>query len=149
MEHQPSVKLVTGEEGQGKISFISASADQATRTFRVEVEIDNKNAKLRDGITTDINIPLSETKAHLFSPAILVLNDEGQIGVRTVDENNTVIFMPVQLLSDNEKGVWVSGLPDKVRVITVGQEYVLNNQKVSVTENFVKKPKKRQQDNKS
>ena len=125
-------RLITGEKRKGKIRFISSSADQNTRTFRVELEIDNKDAKLRDGVTADINIPLAQTSAHLFSPAILVLNDIGQIGVRTVNKANVVKFLPVKLLSDNKNGVWVAGLPDKVRVITVGQEYVIHGQKVLI-----------------
>ena len=132
LDMQAKVQMITGEERDGKIRFISSSADKETRTFRVEVEIQNKEAKLRDGVTSDINIPLALTNAHQFSPAILVLNDQGQIGVRTVDQNSIVRFLPVKLLSDDKHGVWVSGLPDQVRVITVGQEYVIHNQKVIV-----------------
>ena len=54
----------------------------------------------------------------------LTLDDEGQLGLRTVDADNRAKFLPVTLLRDTREGVLVSGLPDKVSVITVGQEYV-------------------------
>lgn len=128
------IQIISGKTKEGKIRFVSSSADAATRTFRIEVEIENKTASLRDGLTADINIPLQFTKAHRLSPAILVLNADGQIGVRTVDDKNTVSFVPVKLLSDSADGVWVAGLPETVRVIIVGQEYVIHGQKVRVTE---------------
>ena len=134
-------RLLTGEMREGTLSFISPSADKDTRTFRIEVEIQNNKASLRDGVTADINIPLSLTKAHRFTPAILVLSDNGQIGVRTLDRQNMVKFMPVKLLADDAKGVWVGGLPDEVRIITVGQEYVMDGQKVQVTETNKEKSK--------
>ncbi|MGH1351958.1 MAG: efflux RND transporter periplasmic adaptor subunit [Methyloligellaceae bacterium] len=129
-----SVKLISGQVSQGKIRFISSSAEEKTRTFRIELEIENKDAKIRDGLTADIDIPLKLTKAHLFSPAILVLDADGKIGVRTVGDDSRVIFKTVKILSDSPDGIWVAGLPDKVRVITAGQEYVVQGQAVRASE---------------
>jgi membrane fusion protein, multidrug efflux system len=36
----------------------------------------------------------------------------------------------VTIVSDGPDGMWVAGLPDRVNVITVGQEFVTNGQKV-------------------
>ncbi len=83
-------------------------------------------------MTLDIDIPLQMTEAHSLPPSILVLSQEGKIGVRTVDEKNRVRFIPVDILTDSPQGVWVSGLPETVRVISVGQEYVSHNQLVRV-----------------
>ncbi len=129
-----SVKLVSGQVSKGKIRFISSSAESKTRTFRIELEIENKDAKIRDGLTADIDIPLKLTEAHLFSPAILVLDSDGGIGVRTVSDDNKVVFKSVKILSDSPGGIWVGGLPDTVRVITAGQEYVVQGQRVRVSE---------------
>ncbi len=128
------VKLVSGQISDGQIKFISSSAEAKTRTFRIELDIDNKDASIRDGLTADIDIPLKLTKAHLFSPAILVLDENGKVGVRTVTEDNKVAFIPVKILSDSPGGIWVAGLPDKVRVIIAGQEYVVEDQLVRTTE---------------
>lgn len=123
--------LVTGQTAKGEIGYISPSADPATRTFRIELVVDNADAKLRDGVTAEIAVPLQGTEAHRFSAAILTLDDEGRVGVRTVDEDDTVRFLPVEILSDTGDGVWVSGLPKTVTVITVGQEYVADGERVA------------------
>lgn len=122
--------LVTGETVEGEIAYISATADPETRTFRVELHADNAERRFRDGVTAEIIVPLEAEEAHHFSPAILTLDDEGRIGVRIVDGDDRVRFMPVEIIADGPDGVWVSGLPEEIRVITVGQEYVTAGQKV-------------------
>jgi multidrug efflux system membrane fusion protein len=118
-----SAALVTGQTVEGKIRFIAERADTATRTFRLEVELPNPDAKLRDGVSADIKIPVKQVMAQKISPGILVLDDNGVYGVRIVD-HGIVHFAPVQIVSDDPSGMWVSGLPDQVTVITVGQQYV-------------------------
>ena len=57
-------------------------------------------------------------------PSALTLNTEGQIGLRTVDDAGLVAFEPVTVLRDTAQGVWLTGLPDTLNVIVVGQEFV-------------------------
>ncbi|MDE2183857.1 MAG: efflux RND transporter periplasmic adaptor subunit [Alphaproteobacteria bacterium] len=123
------VSLVTGQTVEGKVRFVSGRADPTTRTFRVEVEVPNPDAKLRDGVSADIKIPVRKISAQKISPGILVLDDSGTVGVRTV-ANGTVRFLPVRIISDGPDGMWVAGLPQRVNVITVGQEFVTNGEKV-------------------
>lgn len=127
-------KLITGEELDGRIRYISRSADQATRTFRVELEVSNEEAGIPDGITADITVPTRSVAAHMISPAVLTLDDKGVIGVRIVDKANVVSFVPVAIISDSAEGVWVTGLPRTVTLITVGQEFVSAGQKVQTAD---------------
>lgn len=115
--------LVSGETVQGHVRFIADRADATTRTFRLEVELPNPQAKLRDGVSADIRIPVRNVTATKISSGILVLDDNGVVGVRTV-ESGMVRFKPVQIVSDGPDGMWVTGLPDAATVITVGQEFV-------------------------
>jgi multidrug efflux system membrane fusion protein len=121
--------LVTGETVKGKVRFVANKADPATRTFRVEVQLPNPNNKLRDGVSADIHIPVRKLPAQKISPGILVLDDSGEVGVRIV-EKGIVHFMPVHIVTDNPSGMWVTGLPHKVTVITVGQEFVKDGERV-------------------
>ncbi len=123
-------ELVTGETVSGHIRFISPSANITTRTFRIELEVANPERHLRDGVTAQIKIPLAPEPAHLLSSSLLSLDDAGQVGVRVVDEENIVQFLPTRILADSSKGVWVGGLPGAIRLITVGQDYVRSGQKV-------------------
>ena len=125
--------LSSGERHKGAVSFISSSADPNTRTFRIELEVPNENSSLRDGITAQIQIPTVAVRAHQILPSSLVLNDEGQLGVRAAADNERVVFYPVSILAEDPSGVWVTGLPETVTVIVVGQEYVSEGQKIKVT----------------
>ena len=125
--------LVTGESRSATVTFVSESADEATRTFRVEATVRNGDNALRAGVTAALTVPLEPVLAHFVSGSVLTLNDEGVIGVRGVDENDTVVFYPVSIIGEEPNGVWLSGLPQSFSLITVGQDFVLDGQKVSPT----------------
>jgi multidrug efflux system membrane fusion protein len=124
-----SAKLVTGETVTGTVTFVADRADPATRTFRVEVQLPNPDAKLRDGVSADISVPVRHVRAQHISPGIMVLDDSGVPGVRVVI-NGRVKFLPITIVSDGPDGAWVTGLPDNVDVITVGQQFVSDGQHV-------------------
>ena len=126
-------KLITGERIEGKVRFIAKSSDSATRTFRMELEVANPGGTIRDGVTAEIHINANKVEAHRISPAILSLDEKGGVGVRILDATKHVRFMPVQILGDSPEGVWVTGLPKTVTIITVGQEYVTNGQEVEAS----------------
>lgn len=124
-----SVTLVTGEETEGRIRYIASASDTETRTFRVEVEVENAARQIRDGVTALANLELEPLKAHLMSPAQLTLSDDGIIGVMLVKEGKAQ-FTPVNILANDKDGVWLGGLPETITVISIGQEYVKSGQPV-------------------
>jgi multidrug efflux system membrane fusion protein len=126
-------RLTDGRDVRGRVTFLSRSADPETRTFRVDIDVANTDMSIRDGQTADILIASAGTQAHLLPASALTLNDNGDLGVRLVDDSNTVRFAAVTLLRDTSEGVWVSGLADDVNVIVVGQEYVVQGVKVDPT----------------
>lgn len=127
-----TARLVTGQEVRGKVRYIATAADPATRTFRFEIEIPNPQRRLRAGVTSEIRVPYEEVRAHLVSPAILSLDDEGAIGVRIVNDDGVVEFHRAQIVADETAGVWLGGLPDTITLITVGQEFVRAGDRVEV-----------------
>lgn len=131
-----SAKLISGRYITGEVTFIASSADKNTRTFRVEISVDNKDRTIRDGVSAEIYIKGKEEPAHKISPAILSLNDQGKLGVRTVTSDNRVEFKEINILEDTNSGMWVSGLGEEARIITLGQEYVFQGQTVNVKETF-------------
>ncbi len=127
-----NISLVTGDNIQGKLTFVSKSASVATRTFRVEAEIANPSGIVRDGISGTLVIDTDPVLAHKISPSILLLADDGELGVKTVNSENMVEFFPVQIIQDTEEGIWVAGLPDFSNIIVLGQGFVETGQIVSV-----------------
>ncbi|WP_170382666.1 efflux RND transporter periplasmic adaptor subunit [Ruegeria atlantica] len=130
---EASAQLVTGRQVAGRVTFLSRSADETTRTFEVEITVPNPDLTIRDGQTADIRISADGAKAHLLPQSALTLNNEGQVGVRTVGAGSIVDFMPIKLLRDTAEGIWVNGLPETADVIVVGQEFVTQGVKVKPT----------------
>jgi len=125
-----TAKLINGQEIQGTVTFVSRSADQTTRTFRVEIEADNADLSISKGQTSEILIASDGTQAHLLPQSALTLDDSGALGVRTVDDKSQVLFFATDLIRDTIKGVWLKGLPEKANVIVLGQEYVTDGVEV-------------------
>jgi multidrug efflux pump subunit AcrA (membrane-fusion protein) len=133
---EATAKLISGRLISGEVAFIGSSADKNTRTFRVEISVENKDTTIRDGVSAEIYIKGKKEPAHKISPAILSLNDQGKLGVRTVTKENKVEFKEIKILEDTSSGMWVSGLDQEARIITLGQEYVFQGQTVNVKETF-------------
>jgi multidrug efflux system membrane fusion protein len=121
--------LATGDTLTGRIRYVSAAAEAGSKTFRVEVHADNPQG-LPVGVSATIRIPLGETRGHFLSPAWLSLNEAGEMGVKNLDDGNRVAFRPVEVIRTQRDGVWVAGLPDSIRLITVGQGFVQAGERV-------------------
>jgi multidrug efflux system membrane fusion protein len=119
-------RLATGEIVRGLIRYVAPVADEATRTFVVELEIDNSSGKLRVGGTAELRIPAEEVLAHRISPSLLTLDDAGNVGVKIIDSNGLVEFVVADIALSSNDGIWIAGLPQDATIITVGQGYVEN-----------------------
>jgi multidrug efflux system membrane fusion protein len=119
-----SARLATGLVAPGRVRYVAPVADESTRTFAVELEIDNPRGELPIGVTADIELPVGLVRAHPISPALLTLDDAGVVGVKTVGADQRVQFLPATVVRSSANGVWISGLPDPARVIVGGQGFV-------------------------
>jgi len=119
-----TARTTSGKTARGEVSFVSRSADDRTRTFRVDVRVPNPDLALRDGETAEITVSAEGRRAHLVPQSALTLDDEGTMGLRLVGEDNRVRFVPVTLLRDTPSGVWLTGLPEAADIIVIGQEFV-------------------------
>jgi len=123
--------LATGETVRGQIRYIAPVADDATRTFAVELEIDNNAGALRVGGTAELRIPAEEILAHRVSPSLLTLDDAGNVGVKIINDNGLVEFVIADIAMSSSDAVWLAGLPRTATIITVGQGYVANGSVVA------------------
>lgn len=132
-------RLATGETVNGRIRYVAPVADEATRTFGVELEIDNSDGSLRVGGTAELRIPAEEVLAQRVSPSLLTLDDAGNVGVKIVNDQGLVEFVVADIALSSNNGVWLAGLPENVTIITVGQGYVTSGALVhAVPEDDVK-----------
>jgi membrane fusion protein, multidrug efflux system len=125
-------RLLTGREASGEVSFVSRSADPETRTFRVEALVANPDGRVRDGITAEILVALEGNRVHLLPQSALTLDDAGRLGVR-VAVDGVAVFRPVEVVRDTADGIQVAGLDETADVIVIGQDFVTDDQPVTVS----------------
>ena len=118
------LKLLDGQEAEGRVTYISSVGDAETHSFRIEAQVPNEDGQLSAGVSAELRIAIGQALAHFVSPSVLSLDEKGEVGVKGIDMNNQVEFFPIELVRTEANGVWVSGLPQKARIITLGQGFV-------------------------
>lgn len=124
------VELITGQVLRGELTFVASVADSQTRSFTVEAKVRSTGEPIAAGVSASLRIPVETVETVFLTPSALALGDAGELGVKLVDEQDTVQFIPVSLLSTTIDGAWVSGIPTGSRVITLGQAFVAVGEKV-------------------
>jgi membrane fusion protein, multidrug efflux system len=125
-----TARLVGGEIVEGTIRYLAPVAADSTRTYSVELAVPNPAGAIRAGLTAELRLAADVITAHALTPALLALADDGTVGVKAVDEFNRVRFYPVEIIGSSDAGVSVTGLPEQLRIITVGQGFVTEGQTV-------------------
>lgn len=115
---------------EGDITYISSVADQESRTFRVEISAPNPERRIPAGVTAELALPAAQIQAHRITPAVLALDDTGKVGVKVVNRQYQVQFVPIEIVEDTKEGMWISGLPETVWLITKGQGFVSHGQQL-------------------
>ena len=115
-----TARLLNGDHLEGELTFISHRAEEATRTFYIEATLDNPAGKRLAGGSAELTITLPPRQVHTLSPALLSLNSEGQLAVKHLDEDDQVQQTAVELVSADIQRAYVTGLPDPLRLITLG-----------------------------
>jgi membrane fusion protein, multidrug efflux system len=117
-------RLVTGEVVEGRLRYIAARSDPATRTFTVELEVPNPNGRFAAGVSAELRVEVERMLAHRVPASLLALNDAGVLGVKAVDDDGTVVFHPAEIVRAEADALWLAGLPEQVSLITVGHGFV-------------------------
>lgn len=123
------IRFINGETVEGRVRYISRISSAATNTFPIEVEIANPEQRIPAGISSEVALNLQEQLAVKVTPAMLALDEVGNLGVKTLVEER-VVFIPIQLVKAEQDGVWLTGLGETVNIITVGQGFVRDGDKV-------------------
>ncbi len=124
------IKLVNGEKLSGTLKFVSATADAETRSFRVEVALDNTKHRRLIGLSATLQLPVAELSGHWVPGSVLGLSTDGLLQVKTLDAHDRVEIRTVELIRADRDGFWVSGLPKGVVLVSVGQHFVGKGEQV-------------------
>lgn len=123
------VNFITGEQREGRVTFVGTSASAETRTFLAEIEVSNEDGAIPAGISSEIRIPTGSEMAHFISPSAVSLSPDGRTGVKVV-ENQKVVFYEIAVARAEVDGIWVTGLPNVAQIITIGQGFVREGEMV-------------------
>jgi len=130
LRQQVIIYLLNGQKTKGILTYISSSGDTKTHSFKVEAELTDLTKKIKSGASAKIEIITGSVVAHFISPASLSLDINGHIGIKSVTEKSVVRFYPIEILRTEKDGVWITGLPHKIRIITQGHGFVNEGESV-------------------
>lgn len=125
--------MIGSQKREGKIIYQARAADLKTRTYRFEIEIENHDHTLTDGAFCRVFLPCRTQNLHRFDANVLILNDEGKMGLMLLDAENKAHFHLAHIVEASDKGMLMAELPDHVRVITRGAQFIKDGQKVAVS----------------
>lgn len=131
---EAAISFATGTLAKGRVCFVAPAADPQTRTFRVEIRVPNEERKIPSVISSEVRFKTGDVEGHFISAAVLALGETGELGVKTVNEDNVVEFHPVEIIRASADGMWVAGLPSQARLIITGQGFVRDGESVRVSE---------------
>ena len=127
-----SGQLSHGGTVKGKIRYVGSEADALSRTFLVEMEAPNPGNLIPAGVSARISVETDRVAAYRISPALIFISDEGTFGVKIVNEANRVEFFEADIVKSDPQVLWLTGLPDRIRLITVGQGFTQPGDEVEV-----------------
>ena len=132
------INFVGSNTFQGRVGKIAAKANEATRTFDVEIELDNSEGTLRAGMTAEAEVIVGEVNAFKISPAHLNVQNDGQLTVKIVNSRNRVEILPVRLVRTSGNFAYISGLENGVLLLTAGQAFLSDGElvKYSIVEDL-------------
>ena len=108
----------------GTVQKIGAIANESTRTFNIEVRIQNSDATLRAGMSAEAQIRIAQVDAFKISPAHLNTDNNGNLYVKVIGLNNQVEVRAINIVKTHDNFAYISGLTNKTIVLTTGQAFL-------------------------
>ncbi|MCP4666711.1 MAG: efflux RND transporter periplasmic adaptor subunit [Deltaproteobacteria bacterium] len=113
-----SVDAIPGATFTGRLSFRSPAANSVTRSFPIELEVENRDPRMADGMTARVSFPLVDEKKTIKVPSAWLSEEEGAMGLYVVKEGKA-LFRQVTLGAYYDQRVEIlSGLGGDEQVIT-------------------------------
>ncbi len=112
------IDAIPGEDFYSRLAFLSPAADPITRSFPVELVVEETDPRMADGMTVRVRFPVADKKKAVKVPSAWLSEENGKIGLYLA-KNGKARFKEVVLGSYYDQRVEIlSGLSDKELVIT-------------------------------
>ena len=127
------VDAYPGEKFNGRIARVAPVLDPATRTAPIEIEIPNRDNRLKPGMYARITLTIEERKNALLAPKEAVVDFENKRGVWVPNDERRAQFVPVTLgIEGPEQLEIVAGLEEGQRFVVAGAGAVRNNDQLVI-----------------
>lgn len=124
------VQIIGHGMAQGRVSKIASTANSATRTFTVEVSLDNQDGALLAGMSAEASVTIDSVDAFKISPAHLNVDGNGQLTAKVVDSDSRVLTVNVDLVRTSGNFAYISGLENGAIVLAAGQAFLSEGEAV-------------------
>ena len=124
--------LPDGRMVEGFIRYVASEANPEARTFTVELEVANPDRSIHAGVTASIEVEIEEVRAIQVTKDLLAITDDGRVGIKVVDEDSRVRFIEADRRELGPDSIWITGLPETIRLIVRGQGYTRTGDRVDV-----------------
>ena len=131
-----NVYLLNGNKSDATLTYIANLGDSKTHSYKIEAQLNNPHEGIKSGASARIEIIVGSVAAHFVSAANLSLDMEGNIGIKSVNKESIVNFHKIEILRTEKEGVWVTGLPNKIKIITQGSGFVGEGESVKQISKF-------------
>lgn len=105
------------------VTFVSQSIDPVSRTFEIEIELENPQRKLAPEMIANLNILRKQYSDRVVVPLDALIESEAGRYV-FVNQQGVAKRLPVQIVSISRDSVLVEGLQPDSELIVVGQQEV-------------------------
>lgn len=127
-----SVDAYPEENFLGRVVKVAPAVDPGSRKLKVELEIENKDHRLKPGMFADVEIIYNEHSNVLVVPRISVLEKEGRTILFTVEDGRAKLREVKTGVSDEEKVEIIEGLNEGEGVIVEGNYGLTDGAKVEM-----------------
>jgi RND family efflux transporter MFP subunit len=118
----------------GDLTRSSGTLDPDSRTMKVELRVPNPDGKLLPGLYATVRLALETPRRAFHLPASAVLTRSGGTVVATVDAENAVRLLPVEIERDSGTEIEIrTGLTGTERVIRAPEPDVADGLSVQVS----------------
>lgn len=124
------IEIIGQGNTTGTVTKIASMANLATRTFTIEVSLDNRDGALRAGMSAEASVTIGTVDAFEISPAHLNVDEDGQLTAKIVGADDRVKTVAVELVRTSGNSAFISGLGDDTIVLAAGQAFLSEGEAV-------------------
>jgi len=136
MKAEITADVFSNEKFTGTVFRIAPTINPGTRSFIAEVEVPNRNEKLKPGMFVRVSMYLGEVETFVVPASSVLLQEGTNVRYVFVDENNIAKRIEVILGKrfDDQLEIISDNLKEGDRLVSEGQSRLLNSDRIEIVQ---------------